>query len=659
MQISTTLSMLAAAVFLASGSTRLYADEVRLESLDLNAMTQGWGSPQAAKSVDGHALKIGGKEFGHGVGTHADSSMVIDLKGAATKFTASVGVDAEVGQKGSVTFSVIVDGKKVFETPVLKGGDEAKDITVDLTGAKTLELMVGVGDDGIDFDHADWGDATIVLAAGATSKPVAKAAPEETMPEISRGDPKEPQIHGPRIVGTTPGRPFLFKVSYTGEGDVKIGAKNLPEGLTIDDAGIITGSIKTAGETVVELTATSAAGTNQRKLKIVAGEHKLALTPPMGWNSWNVWAGAVDAAKVRAAADAMISSGLAAKGYMYVNIDDTWEGKTRDANGEITTNHKFGDMKALADYVHSKGLKLGIYSSPGPRTCAGFIASYKHEDQDAATWAKWGIDYMKYDWCSYGEIERGHTLEGYKKPYIVMRQALDKVDRDIVYSLCQYGMGDVWNWGGGPEVGGNCWRTTGDITDNWRSMTSNGFHKDKELAQGASPGHWNDPDMLVVGKVGWGPSIHATKLTPNEQLTHITLWNMLASPLLIGCDMTQMDKFTTDLLCNPEVVDIDQDPLGRQAIRIAQAGGTGVWARSRYSDGTVAVALFNRGGAPANVSVKWAELDTVLEKSGSISGKQPVRDLWKRQNVGSQDGYEATVAKHGAVLIKVGTPKAQ
>jgi len=654
---TTTLGLLAAAVLLAAQSTR--AEDVRLETLDLHAMTQGWGESRAAKSVDGHSLKIGSKEFAHGVGTHAESEMVIDLKGAATRFTAIVGIDAEVGKKGSVTFTVTVDGKKVVETPVLKGGQEGQAIDVDLTGAKTLELNVGDGGDGIDFDHADWADATIVLAAGATAQPVAQAAPPETAPDIASGDPKEPQIHGPRVVGTTPGRPFLYRVPLTGEGAIKVTAKNLPDGLSIDETGIITGTVKAAGEYQTDLTATSAAGTGTRKLKIVAGLHKLALTPPMGWNSWNVWAGAVDAQKVRDAADAMIASGLAAKGYMYVNIDDTWEGKQRAADGQITTNQKFGDMKALADYVHSKGLKLGIYSSPGPRTCAGFIASYKHEDQDAATWAQWGIDYLKYDWCSYGDIEKGNTLEGYKKPYIVMRQALDKVDRDIVYSLCQYGMGDVWNWGGGDDVGGNCWRTTGDITDTWSSMANNGFHHhDREQAKGASPGHWNDPDMLVVGKLGWGPSIHATRLTPNEQLTHITLWSLVACPLLIGCDMTQLDKFTTDVLCNPEVVDVDQDPLGKQAIRITSDGKTETWARPLY-DGTVAVGLFNRGSAAAKVSVKWSDLDAVLETAGSISGKQPVRDLWQRKDAGASDGYETAVPRHGAVLIKVGTPKTE
>ncbi len=361
----------------------------------------------------------------------------------------------------------------------------------------------------------------------------------------------------------------------------------------------------------------------------------------MGWNSWNCWAGAVSDEKVRAAADWMVASGLAAHGFQYVNIDDCWEG-SRDAKGEIRTNKKFPDMKALAEYVHAKGLKLGIYSSPGPKTCAGFEASWKHEQQDADTYAKWGVDYLKYDWCSYGEIVRNPDLAGFKKPYQVMRTALDECHRDIVFSLCQYGMGDVWKWGA--EVGGNCWRTTGDITDSWSSMSGIGFGQAGHERY-AGPGHWNDPDMLVVGKVGWGPSLHRTKLRPNEQITHISLWSLLSAPLLIGCDMSQIDKFTLALLTNDEVLDVNQDPLGRQAGRIARDGAREVWARP-LSDGTMAVGLFNRGMEPETVKVNWSEL--------KLNGPQTVRDLWLQCDVGEfAESYQATVSPHGTVLVKV------
>ena len=291
--------------------------------------------------------------------------MNVDLKGAATRFVSMVGVDDETGGKGLVRFEVLVDGKKVAESGDMRGNQPAKLLTADLRGAKWLTLSVIVPESDIDNCHADWAGARIELAAEATDTPVSAASPNPPPPPIAREDSPQPAIHGPRITGSTPGRPFLFLVPATGQGPLSFSARNLPDGLSLDPAtGIISGSLKQAGTTVVDLTVKNALGKAAGKLTIVGGPHKLALTPPMGWNSWNCWADAVSDAKVRAAADAMVQSGLAAHGFQYVNIDDCWEAK-RDANGEIHTNEKFPDMKALADYVHGKGLKLGIYSSPG------------------------------------------------------------------------------------------------------------------------------------------------------------------------------------------------------------------------------------------------------------------------------------------------------
>ena len=616
----------------------------RLETLDLKAMAQDWGSPRAGRSVEGNLIRLGGKTYEYGVGTHASSEMTIELGGNALAFTAWVGVDDEAGQRGSVTFEVHVDGKKKADTGVMRGGDKPKFLSVDLGGAKTLCLAVTDAGDGIDTDHADWADAEIEFMEGG-SAPKAVTLPQEPPMPIASGTSPTPAMHGLRIVGATPGRPFLFLIPATGEAPLTFSSKHLPAGLKLDSkTGIISGSLKSAGTFTAELTVRGPKGKAARKLRIVGGEHKLALTPPMGWNSWNVWAGAVDAAKVRQAGDSMVKTGLAAHGYQYINIDDTWEGQ-RDANGEIQTNDKFGDMKALADYVHSKGLKLGIYSSPGPKTCAGFEASYQHEEQDARTYATWGIDYLKYDWCSYGDIAKDGSLAELQKPYRVMREALDKCSRDIVYSLCQYGMGSVWEWGA--EVGGNLWRTTGDIGDSWGSLSGIGFGQDGHEKY-AGPGHWNDPDMLVVGKLGWGPTLHPTDLKPNEQITHITLWSLLSAPLLIGCDLSQMDQFTLDLLTNDEVLDVNQDPLGKPAGRRAKDGQTEVWSRPLW-DGTVAVGLFNRGLAAAQVTAKWSDI--------GISGPQPVRDLWQRKDLGQADGsFSASVPSHGAALVKVGKP---
>lgn len=614
-----------------------------LETLDLQLMMQDWGSPRAAKSVEGKPLTLRGRVFPHGIGTHANSEWIINLKGAAKSFSAVVGVDDEVADHGAVIFSVWVDGKEVKRTGVLKGGAEPVALTVDLTGAQQMMLIIEDGGDGIDYDHADWAGAMLMLVPGSSEKPAAINVADTSKPNIAVGTPPEPAIHAPRITGATPGHPFLYRIPATGEPPLRFSATNLPPGLKLDPAtGIITGALAAEGRTPVGLTVEGSRGRASSTLTIVGGERMLALTPPMGWNSWNVWGTSVDDAKVRAAADWMVKSGLAAHGYQYINIDDAWEAG-RDAEGRIQANEKFPDMKALADYVHSLGLKLGIYSSPGPKTCAGYEGSYQHEELDAQQWAAWGIDLVKYDWCSYGDIAKDDSLEELQKPYKIMRAALDGCGRDIVYSLCQYGMGKVSEWGA--QVGGNYWRTTGDITDTWASLSGIGFGQNG-LEQWAGPGHWNDPDMLIVGKVGWGPSLHDTRLTPHEQVTHITLWSLLASPLLVGCDLSQLDEFTLAVLTNPEVLEVNQDPLGRQARRVAEGDQVEAWARP-LADGSTAVGLFNRGRAEAPVTVKWSDL--------GLSGKQTVRNLWLRKDEGVHEGsFTAGVPRHGAVMLRVG-----
>jgi alpha-galactosidase len=462
-----------------------------------------------------------------------------------------------------------------------------------------------------------------------------------------------PRVNGAKVFGVRPGAPFLYTIPATGRRPMDFSASGLPEGLSIEvSTGRITGTEGTPGRYDVVLHARNELGETERSFTVVVGE-EIALTPPLGWNSWNCFAGDVDDAKVRMAADAMVSSGLINHGWTYINIDDCWMikpgsndsmliGEQRDKDGMINSNKKFPDMKALSEYVHGKGLKLGIYSSPGPLTCAGYAASYQYERQDAVRFAEWGIDYLKYDWCSYGGIARDQSLPELKKPYAVMRAALDSVHRDIVYSLCQYGMGDVWEWGA--QVGGNCWRTTGDIEDTWESMAGIGFGQAGQ-ERFAAPGHWNDPDMLVVGWVGWGPQLHPTRLTPHEQMTHITLWSLLCAPLLIGCDMARLDEFTLSLLTNDEVLDVHQDSLGRQAARIAKRDDLEIWAKD-LSDGSKAVGLFNRGEKEANVTVTWQEL--------GLGGKQVVRDVWRQTDTGTfETGYGVGVARHGCALLRI------
>jgi alpha-galactosidase len=640
------LSLLSALALPLSFASALQTPHVvALASLDLKAVEQGWGEPHANLSVDNHPLTIGGRKFETGLGTHADSQFCVSLDGAATLLHAFVGADDEtLPAKGSIEFRVLGDGKELWKSGVLRTGDAAKELSVPLAGVKTLLLLVEDGGDGNSYDHADWALATIEAAAGA--KVAAAVAPHEEAVVLTPVAGPEPRLHGARVTGVRPGHPFLYGIAASGERPITFSAEGLPAGLVLDGtSGCISGTLAAKGESVVKLRAKNARGSDERALRIVCGD-QIALTPPLGWNSWNCFATAVDDAKVRSAADAMVASGLAQHGWTYVNIDDCWEAG-RDAKGNILSNEKFPDMKALGDYIHSKGLRFGIYSSPGPQTCAGFTATWQHEQQDVDTWASWGVDYVKYDWCSYDGIAKDRSLPELKKPYQVLRAALDKAPRDIVFSLCQYGMGDVWQWGA--EVGGNCWRTTGDITDNWSSLAGIGFNQNGH-EKFAGPGHWNDPDMLIVGKVGWG-NLHPTKLTPNEQYTHISLWCLLCSPLLIGCDMAQLDAFTLNLLANDEVLEVSQDPLGIQAARVAKSGETEVWAK-KMEDGSYAVGLFNRAQQEGSVSVSWKDL--------GLSGPQRVRDLWRQKDLGTFDGSIATqVARHGVALVRVFPVKAR
>ena len=370
---------------------------------------------------------------------------------------------------------------------------------------------------------------------------------------------------------------------------------------------------------------------------LVAQTVKVASTPPMGWNSWNHFRDKIDDATVRAQADAMVSSGMRAAGYLYVNIDDTWEGE-RDAKGVVHPNSKFPDMKVLADYVHSKGLKLGIYSSPGPKTCAKYEGSYGHEEQDAQTYAEWGIDYLKYDLCGLRDmIKEAGTPEVAHKimvdAYTKMHNALLKTGRPIVYSLCQYGNDAVWRWGA--SVGGNLWRTTGDISDRYARMAEIGFSQ-AGIAKYAGPGHWNDPDMLEVGNGG---------MNAEEYRTHMSLWAILAAPLLAGNDLTKMTPETISLLTNREVVAIDQDTAGIQGDRVSVEGSMEVWVRP-LADGSKAVGLFNRHPQPMDMHVDLRQLGF----------KEPVKlhDVWTGNNPEEKNGeYQTRVPGHGVVLLRV------
>jgi alpha-galactosidase len=399
---------------------------------------------------------------------------------------------------------------------------------------------------------------------------------------------------------------------------------------------------------------------NEKKFRIVAGE-TIALTPPMGWNSWNCWGSKVDAEKVLKSARGMAGSGLSEHGWTYINIDDAWQGQRGGKFMGLQGNNKFPDLKGLCDTIHQMGLKAGIYSTPWVTSYATYpggsaenpegtwskptiqkrgnvnkkilpwaIAKYSFATNDAKQWAAWGIDYLKYDW---NPNEAPETQEMY--------HALRSSGRDVVFSLS-----NSTPFTNAPALSkiANCWRTSGDIRDNWDSMSKKGLGEDK-WAPYASPGHWNDPDMLVVGQVGWG-SPHPTNLTPDEQYFHITMWCLLSAPLLLGCDLEKVDEFTLNLLCNDEVLAVDQDALGKQALCVSRDGELRVYAKD-LEDGSKAVGLLNVGTERATVKVKWADLN--------VSGKMAVRDLWRQKELPACAGeFEMPIAAHGAELVRIG-----
>ncbi len=642
-----------------AGQKVTWPDTVWLTSLDLTKMHQGWGQPQKDKSVTERPLSIAGHKFQRGVGTHAVSRLWVDLGGNAEMFLASVGVDDDaLNNPGSVVFKVVGDGKKLWESEIKRPGDAAKKVSIDIHGIKYLVLLVGDAGDGVSYDHADWADAMFVMHRG---KPEAIEPPGEEKVILTPRPGARPRINGAKIFGVHPGAPFLFTIPATGMQPMKYAVKNLPTGLAVNsETGQITGSLDKPGKYFVKFVVSNDSGVAEREFRIVCGD-TLALTPHMGWNSWYVWENHVTDGIMRAAADAMVKTGMINHGYMYVNVDDCWAvkpgsddsalgGPPRDSRGMVNSNKRFPDMRALTAYIHSKGLKAGIYTSPGPTTCAGHVGAYQHEELDVQRFVEWGFDFLKYDWCSYDDVARSHNREELQKPYRLIGGILKKQNRDIVLNLCQYGMGNVWEWG--RDVGGNSWRTAGDLGGSFEGIAAalfrDGFdvYARNDLHRYSGPGGWNDPDYLLLGYLSnWHGETVPTPLTPNEQYTHVSLWCLLSAPLIFSGDITRLDEFTLSLLTNDEVIEVDQDPMGKAGRRIWQDEDVEVWAKD-LEDGSKAVGLFNRGEFESTVTAKWNDL--------TLAGDQRVRDLWRQKDLGVfKSEFSSAVPRHGVVLLRI------
>lgn len=648
------------ALLLAAAATSVAtADTINLSKVvDGRDADFEFARPALRRSTAGEPLRLAGQVHEDGVGTQLETTIFVAVNGAS-RFTALVGVDDASAGNAAAIFAVQADGRQVWRSAALHRGDAPVAVDVDLRGVKEIRLQTLEEGHALSQAQADWLDAKFVYEGTAPKStpfvPVAEA------PYLLTPKPGPlPRLNGPRVFGARPGHPFLFTIPATGERPIRFAAEGLPAGLTLDAAtGRITGVVESPGTHAVTLHATNARGTATSDLRLEIGE-RIALTPALGWNSWNCWAGAVDQDKILRSARAMAASGLIDHGWSYINIDDTWQGKRDPQSHALQPNEKFPDMKALADAVHGLGLKLGIYSTPwitSYATHAGgsadnpagdwsrppgpkqpnrkikpwAIGTYSFAPEDARQWAAWGIDYLKYDW---NPNETPETAE--------MASALRISGRDIIYSLSN--AAPFQNIGELSHLA-NSWRTTGDIRDYWGSVLHIGLAQEKWRPFGG-PGHWNDPDMLVVGYVGWGPKLHATRLTPSEQYTHLTLWSLLSAPLLIGCDLERLDDFTLNLLANDEVIEVDQDPAGISAAPAVTDGRRQVWAKP-MADGSIAVGLFNLSREPDRVAVTWRQL-------GLAAAPARVRDLWRQQDITiAGDGYGAEVPRHGAALIRV------
>jgi alpha-galactosidase len=507
---------------------------------------------------------------------------------------------------------------------------------------------------------------SLLVLIGCAGLFAASGLATDEWPVLTPKPPQAPRINGPEAYGARPERPFLYRIPVTGERPVRFAAKGLPAGLSLDAAtGIIRGTTPAkSGEYRLTFEARNRHGRASRGFRLVVGE-TLSLTPQMGWNSWYTHYAKVTDKVIRDASDAMVASGMADFGYEFVSIDDCWarnanaanprqRGKPRDQAGNILPNDDFPDMNALTDYIHARGLKAGTYTSPGPLTCGGYTGSWQHEEQDARTIASWGFDLLKYDLCSYQRMPGIKTAEDDRTPYRKMGAILQAMPRDIVMNMCQYGRAQVWTWAG--DVGAQSWRTTGDL-GLAKDTALPGFYsigfQNAEHWQFAGPGRWNDPDYILIGYVGdansWnrGKPAERVKLTANEQYSYMSMWALMSSPLFFGGDMGRLDEFTLNVLCNAEVIGVDQDLLGKQARVVRKTAEEFILAKP-LEDGSVAVGLFNLTQEPRSLACSLSEV--------GAPPKAKIRDLWRQRPDGEASGeLRRTVGAHGVAMVRLGS----
>ncbi len=643
-------------------TTKIWLDDLKIQSF-----SSGIPSVQAKKSGGGDSILLAGQYFERGVGVHSISALSFLLNGKAKQFSAVVGADDKANKNMHVQFFVIGDQKILFESGPMKVGDSPKKVNVDLSGIQRMGLLVTLNleDEGYGKTYSDWADAKLVMLGENVPLTIPNSGEKYILTPVPA---KTPKINAAKIFGVTPGNPFLYTIASTGERPMQFSAEQLPKELILDPkTGIITGKISKRGTYITILHAKNAFGKDTKSLRIVVGD-TIALTPPIGWNGWNSWARNIDGEKVIASANAMVKMGLSNHGWTYINIDDTWEGQRGGKFNGLQANEKFPKFKEMIDNIHAMGLKLGVYSTPWISTYAGYagassdfekgeypdsikankrayrhIGKYRFEKEDALQMAEWGVDYLKYDWrIDLNSAER-------------MSAELKNSGRDIIYSLSNSApFENAKDWA---RIA-NIWRTGPDIRDSWLSLYISAFTIDKWGPFGG-PGHWNDPDMLILGNVTTGTDLHPTRLTPDEQYSHVSLFSLLAAPLLIGCPIEQLDPFTLNLLTNDEVIEVNQDPLGKSARLMADENGVQIWVKP-LEEGSYAVGLFNVDdfGKTPQSYFRWGnekpkQFTFDFAKAG-IKGNWKIRDVWQQKNLGEFNGsFKTEIRHHGVVMIKL------
>jgi alpha-galactosidase len=639
---------------------------VWLDSLSMQSFSEGIRPVKERRNYQNDSMKIAGRYFDRGVGLQSVSVIPLQLDGRGLRFRAMVGAD-DMGNH-SLHFYVLGDGKILYETGPMRVGDPARSVDVDLRGVRRMGLLVTdtVGGIANKRTYANWAEARLDMTDGKPPRHIPNDDPAEILtPPVASA----PRINSAFVFGARPGHPFLFRVAATGERPMTFGAQGLPQGLSLDPkTGIITGRLSERGDYRVRVTAVNKRGRAESTLKIRIGD-TIALTPPIGWNGWNSWADLIDAEKVIASAKAMVDKGLADHGWTYVNIDDTWQGRREGPLTALQPNEKFPDIKDMVDQIHAMGLKAGLYSTPYISTYAGYpggssdhpmggetrelikpnrqpfmrIGPNRFEEQDAKQMAVWGFDFLKYDWrMDVNSSER-------------MFKALRNSGRDIILSLSNNAPFDkVKDW----VRTSNMYRTGPDIRDSWNSLFMTSFSLDK-WGPYAGPGHWSDPDMMIVGNVTTGQEMHPTRLTPHEQYSHISMFALLSAPMLVGCPIEQLDAFTLNLLTNDEVIAVDQDPLGRPARLLRDTAGVQTWLKT-MEDGSYVLGLFHTGNygespaswfrwgneQPVSYRLEWSKLE--------MSGRWSMRDLWRQQDMGMMTAGRAfSIPYHGVMLIRL------